>query len=333
MTVREVMRSLSEGVPPQLFVIHGPEKHMHDQVYEGLKAHAATDGFGDWNFAVLYGHKDLTAQTVLSELRTAPWGPGERVVVVKEAQQIAADQLNALTEALEAEPELGILALFFAALDKRLKAAKKLRALGEEVDCSPVTQGGLVRWLLDRAASEEYTMDRETAEYFCRRVGLDLLLAHQEWTKLAVYLGGEKVARREDVEAVVCLGPERQADGAVFDLVDAISAKDSDRAQVILHSLFRAGEAPLRILPLIERQLRLLMAAKSSGGRTADTAKAMGEKSDYSLKKAMRYAKNFSNAQLLEGFHRVVLADAAVKLGTDGEQALEELVFRLAHTD
>lgn len=332
MKVQEVIRRLREGTASQLYVVHGEEKHLHDQVYGALEAYASKEGFGAWNLSVLYGHKDLTAQTVAAELRTAAWGSGERVVVVKGAHLVPAEELTQLADTLEEEPDLRVLALFFDALDKRLKSSKRLRSLGEEVDCSAVTHGGLVRWVMDAAASEGLSMDRETAEFFCHRVGLSLLLAHQEWAKLSVYLGGEKAVRRADVEAVVCLGPDRQADGAVFDLVEAMSAKDGRRAQEILHSLFRAGEAPLRILPLIERQLRLLTAAKSSG-RPSETAKAMGEKSDYALKRAMRNAQNFSLAELLEGFHRVVAADAAIKTGVDGEQVLEELVYRLAHTE
>lgn len=90
------------------------------------------------------------------------------------------------------------------------------------------------------------------------------MFVQNELDKLIAWSGGDRrEITEQDVQAATSLAPGRILNETVFKLVDFMAEKKRDEALSVLGGLLlRAGEAPLRILPLIERQLRLLLAAK-----------------------------------------------------------------------
>ena len=130
--------------------------------------------------------------------------------------------------------------------------------------------------------------------------------------------------------AVTSLAPGQLELGGIFDLVKAISAKDVKQALAILTQLLDAKEPPLRILPVIERQLYLLIAAKTKGGvSTKIVAEALNEKSDFALRQAEKYANNFTLKQLYAGLSQILTADGELKSGADPGQIMEQLIINI----
>ena len=61
------------------------------------------------------------------------------------------------------------------------------------------------------------------------KVGTDLNLIANELDKLILYTGDEATITEDDVFAVTSTPPDQLEHGGIFDLTDAVSARDVDR--------------------------------------------------------------------------------------------------------
>jgi DNA polymerase III delta subunit len=159
--------------------------------------------------------------------------------------------------------------------------------------------------------------------------GDDLSALHDGISKLALYVEPGRPATVEDVQAVVA--PSRQH--SVFELIDAIGARDTARAFELVQRLADQGEAPLKVLGLFGRQIRQLIDLKA--GRH-DSPRLAGLR-DFAREKVQAQADRFSMRDLvraLEALHRTDLALKSKAFGrdTEGPRALEALVLEIAGT-
>lgn len=327
--MQDLIKRLKTAELGPVYIIHGPETMWHDEVFYALQERVKESGFGEWNWSLYHGAKDFTVDDLLTDLATLPWGAGEKVVVLKHAERIASEEMQRLVDWLQNQKPSGTLALFFDKLDQRLKWVKALVSVGEEVRCEVLQGDALARHITDYCVLRGKTMKTKACQLFMDMVAPDLNLVHNELDKLINYVGEKSEITEQDVAAITSLSPGEAEQNAVFSMTDHIAAGNQKGALQVLERLLNAGESPFRILPLIERQLRLLLAAKTGAGSLEKTAQAMGERSTYPLRKASQYAGRFTLEQLYEGFGYVVEADREMKLGSPAEAVLQDLVVRL----
>ncbi len=314
---------------PRAILVHGPERVWQDKILSALQARVADGPMADWNWSVVEGNKEFIPEPLFIELGTVPWGEGAKVVVLKHADHVPASVMDAIATWLQEHEDANCLAVFVDNLDNRLKYVRKLREIAWEIECSPLLGDRLIRYVLDYCAKRGKKMQRSAAEAFLERAGSELVFIQNELEKLIAWSEEQRQITEQDVQIISSLAPGQMAKQTVFQMTDFIAEKKREEALSVLGLLLRAGEAPLRILPLIERQLRLLLAAKTSKVRPEETARRLGENSVYPLKKQLRNVDNFTLEELFAGFKAVVKADQEMKLGAPGEQVLTDLIIKL----
>jgi DNA polymerase-3 subunit delta len=95
-----------------------------------------------------------------------------------------------------------------------------------------------------------------------------------------------------------------------------------------------AGEAPLYLLAMLARQIRILIQVKDLQGRGLGKNEIAGELRlhPYVVEKGMAQAWNFSLSQLEAAHHNLVETDWAIKTGgLEDLVALDLLVVNLTH--
>lgn len=324
-----LLKKLESEPLPRVLVVHGEETMWKERVYDVLKRRSAQDGFGEWNWSVFHGAKDFNLEPLLTELAMLPWGESSKTVVLRDAHLVSAETMEKLARWLEDNPQANCLALFFEQVDERLRFWKTLRPLALEIKCDPLPGERLASYVEKYCSQRGKALERTTTELFLARVGSNLHVIHNELDKLIALVGERRELTVEDLEAVTSLWPAQIANHTIFQLTDLIAQKKRQEALNVLDLLLSAGEVPLRILALIERQLRLLLAAKTSSGNLDTAAREMGESSSYALKKLRAQAKQFSLEEIFAGFQAVVQADGDIKLGASGEEALTDLIIKL----
>jgi DNA polymerase-3 subunit delta len=203
------------------------------------------------------------------------------------------------------------------------------------VELSRVQEGEAVRWIADYCAARGVAIDTDGARELVDALGGDMMMVSNELEKLILYAGEKKKITLGDVETMVLAARQR----SLYELTDAISAKDRVRALEILDALLSTGdgeEASIghlymlaktfrQMLIILERNVRdqrMLWAALWQGFRVPPFA------ADDIIRQARRYK---SKRELTRAIRLVSKADLALRSNPPGKRLiLEKLVLELA---
>jgi len=210
-----------------------------------------------------------------------------------------------------------------AGLDAHVKAGDvQLEALG-----TPNSRA-LPGWIQRRAQELGINIEGPAVMLLANFVGPNLRQLDNELQKLATY-AGRRAVNADDVHLLVSDASEAM----IWDLTDALSQRNPQKAMVALQTLRRADENAFYLLTMIARQYRIILKVKdamSTGGRASehDIAALVGEK-PYPVKQAMGQAGAYS-LEALEGIMmRLLETDFAIKTGADPDTEFDLLIAEL----
>lgn len=160
---------------------------------------------------------------------------------------------------------------------------------------------------------------------FLGRTGPDMENIEQELLKLLSYTLGRDVIMMEDVEAVCT----ERAENRIFDMVQAITEKNQQKALELYADLLSMREPPMRILYLITRQFHQLMLLKSLSGRGLDKSE-LAKKAGippFTLGKYQAQCRKFTAEELKTAVEDCVETEEQVKTGQMGDRIGVELLI------
>ena len=203
------------------------------------------------------------------------------------------------------------------------------------VELARVEEGEAVKWVTEQAANENVKVDADAAREMVDALGGDMMLVSNELEKLILYAGEQKTITLGDVEPMVLAAKQR----SLYELTDAISAKDRVRALEVLDALLSTGEGEeaaighlymlaktfRQMLVILERNVRdqrMLWAALWQGFRVPPFA------ADDIIRQARRYK---SKRELTRAIRLVAKADLALRSNPPGKRLiLERLILDLS---
>ncbi len=106
------------------------------------------------------------------------------------------------------------------------------------VELARVEEGEAVRWAIETGAAEGVKVDNDAARELVDALGGDMMLVANELEKLILYVGEKKRIALGDVETMVLAAKQR----SLYELTDAISARDRVRALGVLEAILTSGE-------------------------------------------------------------------------------------------
>ena len=202
------------------------------------------------------------------------------------------------------------------------------------VELARVEEGEAVRWIIDYCGSQTVKIEADGARELVDALGGDMMMISNELEKLILYVGEKKRITLGDVETMVLAAKQR----SLYELTDAISAKERVRALEILDAILSTGdgeEAAIghiymlaktfrQMLVILERNVRdqrMLWAALWQGFRVPPFA------ADDIIKQARRYK---SRRDLTRAIRLVAKADLALRSNPVSKRmVLERLVMDL----
>ena len=204
------------------------------------------------------------------------------------------------------------------------------------VELARVEEGEAVRWISEYCASrgDGVKIEPDGARELVDALGGDMMMISNELEKLILYVGEKKRITLGDVETMVLAAKQR----SLYELTDAISAKERVRALEVLDAILLSGEGEeaaighiymlaktfRQMLVILERNVRdqrMLWAALWQGFRVPPFA------ADDIIKQARRY-KN--RRELTRAIRLVAKADLALRSNPVSKRmVLERLVMDL----
>jgi len=315
------------------YIFHGDDAHSQKETLQDLLARLDDPSMLELNTTRFSGAVNL------GQLRQAcdsiPFLAKRRVVVVENslAQSNSRDFVDQLVEYLPQLPEFT--RLFFLE-SQALRSNHRLLTFAEKQDNGFVRvfarpEGrALERWVQQQARDAGADVEPRAVHLLVSSTGNDLTLLANEVEKLALYRLNNGPITAEDV-ALLC---PYVAEASIFDLVDALGARDGHTAATLLQTKLNEGADPFYLFAMIVRQFRLLIQAKDlaeDGLRPPAIASKLKIHS-FVAGKIYQQSQRFSLPQLEQIYDHLLQTDVGVKTGqADMVTALSLLVAGLAH--
>jgi DNA polymerase-3 subunit delta len=203
------------------------------------------------------------------------------------------------------------------------------------VELARVDEADAVRWLIATAESRATKFDPDAARELADALGADMMLIAGELEKLLLYASGRRITLG-DVETMVLAAKQR----SLYELTDAITARDKPRALALLHGLLNASDGGedsaighLYMLARTFRQMLVILEKNVRDSRAIWQALWQGFRmppfaAEDLIRQARRYGSRRELTQLLR-----LIAQADLELRSsppDKRLVLERLVMQLA---
>ena len=334
---QKLKTDLKEGNPlGNAYLFYGEESYLREYYLGEIRKTLIPAGFEEFNYHALEG-KDLTAQSLTEMAEAMPMMAERTLVTVEDMDLFKLDeaQRGALVALLEDFPEYCTLVFLYRQIPYKTDAKlKKLTAaLTERAQVIEFAQQGqqkLQKWVRRRFAAAGKEIDAVTVDHLLFTCGSLMTGLVPEIAKIAAYARGAKITAA-DIDAVA----DPVLDARVFDMTDAVAARDYDKAAECLAELLRMQEEPIRILAALGKTLRQLYTARLAidGGKDVLWLKDLWRmKSDYPAKKLMQSARGVRRSWCREAVKRCQTLDHRMKSerNMDSEGELKLFLMELA---
>jgi DNA polymerase-3 subunit delta len=303
------------------YLIHGDDHGRIAERRANLRALGEREG-GAAGVDVLTGDES-TPEAAAAALATMTFAMGHRVIVVDGVERFGeADVKRHLVGALADIPPDTTIA-FFAREEGRYKAPKALveavKAVGGDVRAQETMKAReLPKWLQGEATRLGAELDRDAAQALVGQVGDRQQRLVREVEKLAIEHGPDAHITLEHVEGAAAHSAERQ----VWSLVDALVAGDGRAATASFLQLRGQGESMPRLVPLMARRVRdvLAIALRLEAGESPADVKKSVKGSPWMADRRIAEAR----ATDAETLRRAVVVLADLELDTRGASELSD---------
>src|SRR5947209_2332127 len=203
------------------------------------------------------------------------------------------------------------------------------------VELARVDESDGMRWVMERAQKEEVKIDQDAARELVDALGADMMLISSELEKLILYTGEKKRITLGDVETVVLAAKQR----SLYELTEAISAKDKIKAVAVLDAMLATGEgeeAAIGHLYMLAKTFRQMLVISEKNVRDPKMiwqALWQGFRvPPFAAEDIIRQARRYkSRRELTRALKLIARADMALRSNAPSKRlVLEQLVMHLA---
>ncbi len=302
-----------------IYLFYGDEDFLIEESLQMFIAAAVDEATKSFNLDIVYG-SDVDAKQVMALAASFPMMAERRVVIVREFEKLT--NKDPLLSYLDHPSPTTSLVLITSKPDFRQKFYKTLKEQGILVEFKSLYENDVPQWINKTVERRGKIISYQACQLIQNYVGRSLREIYNEIEKLFIYVGDKKAIDVDDINAIV--GMSRQFN--VFELQNAIGAKNISRALEILTHMLNAGEQPTSIIVMLTRYFQKLWLMQDCLARHMsddDIAVALkiSPKQMYFLQAEKQTAKRFTAEELNRSFAVLREADTRLK-SSNGETNL-----------
>lgn len=305
--------------PPPIIFLYGADAFSIDEFYSSLiKQLIKTD---EDFFDYIYIDADDSSQDLVATTASQiPMFAQKRIVVVRRFHHFFADKrkknnvLPALKRYLENPNDSTILILLAQLENTKIDLTKSPYNLIKEysIEFPTVYENQLAKWVVNRFATHNVTVNLETADLIVSQTDPDLRNLANEIEKILLFHLDKKNITTQDV--ISMSGNSRQ--NTVFELVKAISNKSLELSLEILNNILANSNQEMLILALLRDffvKTWKLQEIQSQASDRNELAKKIGLRSSYFLSDYTNAARKYSASKISETFNILATTDSMLK--------------------
>ncbi len=203
------------------------------------------------------------------------------------------------------------------------------------VELARVEESEAMRWVMDTASAQSVKVESDAARELVDSLGGDMMMIANELEKLALYVGDKKRITLGDVETMVLAAKQR----SLYELTDAISAKNRTKALEVLEAMLSTGDGDeaaighLYMLAKTYRQMLVIAEKNVRDSRALWQVLWQGFRvPPFAAEDVIRQARRFkSRRDLTRGLRLIARADLALRSNPPSKRfILEKLVLDLS---
>lgn len=300
----------------------GEDAHRRGHVFERMEKRIAPDGDLAFDEEIFTG-QGAAGDAIVGACSTPPVICSRRLVVVREADKLAQEAVDAIISYLAEPCETTVLYLDAAKLAKNTRLYKALAQVGKRaggtsiVDCAPKKARELPSIVRSFAAARHAQIDAPAAALLVDLVGEDTVRLDAEVERLVAVLGEGSVITEDVVRAQVAPSAEPKP----WLLADALAARDARRCLELVARMPSAS--PYGLLPRCTATIRELIVAKELAGSPTSAIAAELGKPEWMVRGHAANARRFTLAELEDALSSAAATEAAMKSGADPAAAFE----------
>lgn len=318
------MKSINEDIKTGQFkpayLLYGEEAYLKKQ-YKDKLTKAMLPESDTVNYAYYEG-KGTNPAELIDLAETMPFFADRRLIVV-ENSGFFKNATPELADYIKNMPETACFIFVESEVDKRGKMYKAVKDKGRAVEMGRQDEKTLLYWLAGMVKKEGKQIKESTARYLVAKTGTDMENLEKEMEKLFSYTLGQTEITVQDVDEICTT----QVTNKIFDMVEAVAAKQQKQALDYYYDLLALKEPPMRILYLLARQFKLLMEVKELSGRGYDKpqiAKTAGLH-PFVAGKYIKQCRSFSKEELRSIMEEAANTEEMVKTGRLNDRMSVEL--------
>ncbi len=331
--LQQLKKDLAENRLGNLYLFYGEEDYLRDFYLAQIQKKLLPPGTAIFNLHTFQG-KTLETWALADAVNAFPMMAERTVVLVYDYDLYQNEsRRNFLMELFSDLPDYVCLIFVYDLMDYKsggnTKLGKLVKKVARVVECKAQSQSDLNAWIRRRFRTLGKEIDNPTAEYLTFLCGGRMTGLSGEIEKIGAYASGSQVTR-QDIDAVA----DPVLDARVFQMTDAISARNFRQAANILSDLYRMNTEPIVILTVLGRYIRQLWSARLVLERRMgqrELADLWEMKSAWQARKLMDGARRFDLTWCRRAVVLCAQTDQAMKSsGRDGEELLTDLLLQLA---
>lgn len=303
--MKVIKEHIKTGEFKRFYLLYGSEEYLKKLYRDKLKK-AILQGEDDMNYSYFEGN-GIDPRKVAEIAQTLPFFAEKRLIIMEDTGLFK--NQNELSDLLKTTPDSTVIIFVETEVDKRSKLFKLVRDQGTVSEMNGLDEQNLKLFVISLLESKKIT--EANLLYLLDKTGSDMINITNEVEKLINYTGDRNVITAEDIDAVVTT----QITGKIFQMIDAIASKQSNKALSLYYDLLSVREKPMSILYLIMRHFNILMQAKNLhalGYSSSSISEKVGVP-PFAVNKYLGQGRNFTMKRLKE----------ALEFGTDIEEQIK----------
>ena len=320
-------------------ILHGSDEFRISERIKAVRSSMTPEDLRDINTTFLNAHENDVEELILTA-SVVPFMAEQRLVIAKDfigtianksprAHKGSKSKLgpDETVLALSGIPDTTFLVLLEGDIGTNNSLLRKLKNIASVEYFPRLRHTELVLWIKEKAQVLGVGIQDSASASLANYIGSDLRVIDSEITKLSLYKNFTHI-EQTDIENFVPNSRQQN----IFKVVDACINRKLKEALQSSSDLVQAGESPSGISRLIERQVKLLIRAKSlkeSGIRVPEISKRLSL-FGYPLQKTLEQEKLISFRELRVMHNHILASELRVRSGRmDEMSSLQTLIAEI----
>jgi len=327
----DILNHFNQKQFSSVYLLTGEENYYIDLLVSKFENEILDESEKDFNMTVLYG-LETNSKEICSFAKQYPIISQNRIVIVKEFQQIDKKELPLLTFYLEKPLSSTILLLVNKNKPIDKKFSDKVSKVGVVFESNKLYDNKVTAWIDSYVKQKGFSIEASATNLIFEHLGNNLQKISNEIDKMSINLQQGCVIRLEDVANHIGVNKDYN----IFELQNAIGKLAHNRINKIVNYLLsNTNENPIQMmLPnLFSYFMKVGIVAQLKEKTNESVASAIGV-SPYFARDYIYAAQIFPLEKIYQNIDLIKEYDLKTKgLGSnfENEELFKELIYKLTH--